>query len=147
MKQIAMSSVALAFGTTAAFASSASVGPLTCWSVQGIVEMQDCSSQSTIDGGSLGHCTIITTGPDGKRIVTKVSGIMKPWGGIHTIHKTERSLKIRYERGKFTCSFTPSAEYIVGDCIVAATGGACTVMKISNGSNQYFRASATARPD
>jgi hypothetical protein len=147
MKQIAMSGAALVLGTTAALAGSASVGPVTCWSAQGMIEMQDCSSQSTADGGSLGRCTIITTASDGRRIVTKVAGIMRPWGGTHTIHKAERSLKIRYERGKFTCSFTPSGDYVVGDCSVGAAGGACTIMKRANGSNQYFRASASAHPD
>jgi hypothetical protein len=72
---------------------------------------------------------------------------MKPWGGIHPIHKPVHSLRIRYDRGRFSCSFTPPEEYSVGDCTIGPTNGTCTVLKSSNGSNRYFRASASARPD
>jgi hypothetical protein len=146
-QQSALGIVVLLLGTPAAFGSSASVGPLTCWTAYGTIEMQDCTARSSIDGGAFGRCTIITTEPDGRRIVTKLDGTMKLWGGTHPIHKAERSLKIKYDRGKFFCSFTPSSDYSVGDCIVGSAGGSCTVLKASNGSNQYFKASASARPD
>ena len=136
----------LLFSSSAALASSASVGPLACWTADSTIEMVDCSSQSNPDGGAIGHCTIITA-PEGKRLVTKVDGVMKPWGGIHPIHKQVRSLKIRYDRGRFSCSFTPSGEYTVGDCVIGAASGSCTVMKSTNGSNRYFKAAATARPE
>jgi hypothetical protein len=137
----------LFFSPSAALASSsASVGPITCWTPDATIEMVDCSSQSTADGGAAGHCTIITT-PDGKRTVTKVDGILKAWGGIHPIHKPVHSLRIKYDRGRFSCAFTPSEDYSVGDCMIGPASGSCTVLKTSNGSNRYFRASATARPD
>jgi len=138
--------VLLLLSASTAWASSASVGPLTCWTTDGTIEMVDCSSQSNPDGGAVGRCTIITA-PDGRRMVTRVDGVMKPWGGIHPIHRPVRSLKIKYDRGHFSCSFTPSEEYTVGDCAIGAAGGSCTVMKSMNGSNRYFKASATARPE
>ena len=138
--------VLLLMSPSAALAASASVGPITCWTPDSTIDMVDCTSQSNPDGGANGHCTIITA-PDGKRTVTKVDGVMKPWGGIHPIHKQVRSLKFHYDRGRFTCAFTPSEEYTVGDCVIGAAGGSCSVVKSVNGSNRYFKASATARPD
>ena len=139
--------VLLLLGASPALASSsASVGPITCWTPDSTIEMVDCASQSTADGGAAGHCTVITA-PDGKRTVTKVDGIMKAWGGIHPIHNPVHSLRIKYDRGRFSCAFTPSENYSVGDCMIGPTSGSCTVLKTTNGSNRYFKASAIARPD
>ena len=146
MKQVAVSVVALVAATGAAFASSASVGPLTCWSDAGDIEMQGCVAQHADDGGTFGHCTIITT--DGtKKITTRLVGEMRPWGGVHTIRKAKPFLQVKYDRGKFSCRFVPSSEFVVGDCVAGPTSGTCTVVKQSNGSKTYFKASAIARPD
>jgi hypothetical protein len=31
--------------------------------------------------------------------------------------------KIRYDRRRFSCSFTPSEDYTVGDCVISAASG------------------------
>jgi hypothetical protein len=147
MKSATLGLIAFLLVPSAALAASASVGPLACWTPLDGIEMVGCESQSTPDGGAVGHCTIITTTAEGKRAVTKVDGNVKPWGGIHPIHKPETSLKFRYEKGRLTCSFTPSGEYRVGDCVFGPASGSCTVLKTTNGSNRYFKATATARPD
>jgi len=132
---------------SATVASSASLGPVTCRSMSGTLVMRDCAAKTTEDGGGFGRCTIITTGSDGKRIVTKIDVRLRPWGGVHPIQKPQRSLQLTYRGDKFVCSFTPSAGYTVGDCVVRSDGGTCTVVKTTNGSNRYFKASATARSD
>jgi hypothetical protein len=146
MKAIAIGVVALVAGTSAAAAESASVGPLTCWSSAGNIEMQGCVVQQGDNGGGFGRCTIITT-IGTRKITTHLVGMMKPWGGVHPIRSTKRSLEVKYDPGKFSCRFVPSPEYVIGDCVTGSTSGSCTVVKSSNGSNAYFRATATARPD
>ena len=146
MKQVAIGFVALVAATGTAWASSASVGPLTCWTTAESIEMQGCAVQQGGDGGTFGRCTVITTSGD-KKITTRLVGVMKPWGGVHTIRSTKRFLEVNYDRGKFSCRFIPSPEFVIGDCVAGPTSGSCTVVKMSNGSKSYFKASAVAQPD
>jgi len=147
LKLYAISLAAAVIAGSATVASSASLGPVACRSMSGTLEMRDCAAQKTEDGGGFGRCTIITTGSDGRRTVTKIDGRLRPWGGVHPIQKPQRSLQLTYHGDKFVCSFVPSAGYTVGDCAVGSNSGTCTVMKTTSGSNRYFKASATARSD
>jgi hypothetical protein len=146
MKRIAIGIAALLAGAGAAAADTASVGPLTCWSSAGSIEMQGCVVQQSDSGGGFGRCTIITT-VGNARFTTRLTGAMKPWGGVHPIRNVRRSLEVKYEPGKFSCRFVPSPDYVVGDCVQGPSSGSCTVIKNSNGTNAYFKATATARPD
>jgi hypothetical protein len=147
MKQVAIGIAALVAGTSMAGAASASVGPLSCWSAAASsIEMQGCVTQQAENGGTFGRCTIVTT-VGSKTFTTQLVGVMKPWGGVHPIRKARRSLEVKYEPGKFACRFVPSPDYVVGDCVTGPASGSCTVIKSINGSNAYFKASATARPD
>ncbi len=146
MKQIPMGIAVLLVWTGAASASSATVGPLTCWSGSRYIEMRDCVARGTGEGGTFGHCTIVTT-EGGKKVVTRLVGVMKRWGGVHPIRKSKRFLEMTYRRGRFTCRFTPSPEYVVGDCVAGPASGTCTVVKSSSGSKQYFKATVSAHPD
>ena len=146
MKQVAIGFVALVAATGTAWASSASVGPLTCWSTAESIEMQGCAVQKAGNGGGFGRCTVVTKS-GATRITTRLVGEMKPWGGVHTIRNTKRFLEVSYERGKFSCRFVPSPDIVIGDCVTGPTSGTCTAVKLSNGSKTYFKASARARPD
>ena len=145
MRRIAIAFAALLIGGGAAAADTASVGPLTCSSA-GRIEMQGCVTQQSGEGGTFGRCTIITT-IGNTRITTRLTGALKPWGGVHPIRKLRRSLEVKYDPGKFTCRFIPTPEYVIGDCVQGPASGSCTVVKNVNGTNTYFRATASARRD
>jgi hypothetical protein len=149
MKKFVIMAGAMLLCTSAAMADRVSQNGITCKTLdsKNRIEIQNCSGQASGDGGGTAQCSIIVTPPNGKALTTRVVGRMKHIGGIHPIKSLRRSVVVLYERGGFSCSYTPPDSAQVGDCVQSGSTATCTVVRIKDGARTYFSASGSAKTD